>query len=67
MDPETNLEKQLQLAQKILRYLDTGDDPRRVLTVVEEDAEKLAELVLALDEWLSQGGFRPSRWQRQQK
>jgi hypothetical protein len=57
MDPENNLQKQLQLAKNILRCARHRG----------RDAEELAELVLALDEWLSQGGFRPSRWQRQQK
>jgi hypothetical protein len=29
-----------------------------------EDIERLADLVLALDEWLSNGGALPERWRR---
>jgi hypothetical protein len=49
MDPNANLEEQRRIARRIL----DGDD---------RDAERLAELVEALDEWLASGGFLPSDW-----
>jgi hypothetical protein len=49
--PDANLEQQLQLA---IRIVETGES--------NGEAYRLAELVLALDEWLLKGGFRPARW-----
>jgi hypothetical protein len=78
MDPNANLEQQLASARKIQQLEDSiGDvsalsgnaelrryDEQR--GIVEEDianeATALAELVLALDGWLSNGGFKPGRW-----
>jgi hypothetical protein len=51
MDPNANLAEQLKLAARIL----DGAAP-------EEDAERLAELVLALDEWLRRSGGLPREW-----
>ena len=51
MDPDTNLEEQKTLAQSII----DGDAD-------DADAERLAELVLALHEWLSKGGALPEAW-----
>lgn len=48
MDPNANLEEQLRLAEAIL---DEG-----------EEGNRLAELVLALDEWIRRGGFLPEAW-----
>ena len=63
MDPNANLQRQLQLARNILRSLDVDLEKHpRLTTTAEDDAEELAELVLALDEWLNRGGFKPSRW-----
>jgi hypothetical protein len=53
MDPEANLRRQLAIARAAV-YAE-ADDP----TLVE-----LAELVLALDEWIARGGFLPPRWAR---
>ena len=50
-------------------------DPNAALTEIREitaratagksfDADKLAELVDGLDQWLSRGGFRPDAWNR---
>lgn len=56
MDPTANLADQKRLAERMLRdFADTG-------RVLPEDAERLAELVLALDEWLRRGGFLPLVW-----
>jgi hypothetical protein len=49
MDPNANLAEQRRIALSILE----GDDG---------DAERLAELVQALDEWLTKGGFLPDAW-----
>ena len=51
MDPNANLLEQLRLARKLV----DDDAP-------SDDAQRLAELVLALDEWLQRGGFMPQRW-----
>lgn len=51
MDPNANLEEQLRLAARLM--LEDGDD---------RDALRLAELVKALDAWLTNGGFLPQEW-----
>lgn len=53
MDPNANLEEQLRIADAI--ESGTADD---------DDIARLAELVRSLDEWLTNGGFLPSAWQR---
>lgn len=55
MDPNANLKEILELAKWIE---DNGN------YVVREHASRLAELVLALNEWITKGGFLPSRWQK---
>ena len=52
MDPNANLSEQLELAKAIV----ATDHPE------PEDAERLAELVLALDDWITRGGFLPDSW-----
>jgi hypothetical protein len=59
MDPNANLKEQLELAKNILEYPAQSD-----MDTINGDAERLAELVLALDEWISNGGFLPKRWQK---
>lgn len=51
MDPNANLEEQRRIVSTIIR---DGSG----------DAERLADLVEALDEWLSKGGFLPEAWKR---
>lgn len=58
MDPNANLEEQLDLAKKIIVASDRGS----FLGVYS--AERLAELVIALDEWIKNGGFIPRRWRK---
>jgi hypothetical protein len=53
MDPDENLRRALAIARAAVNVEDA--DP----TLVE-----LSELVLALDDWISAGGFLPSRWSR---
>jgi hypothetical protein len=55
MDPSTNLKEQLYHAEEIVN----SDFP------LAEDATRLAELVLALNEWITRGGFLPSAWTTQ--
>lgn len=56
MDPNENIKEQLALTKKIIDAESFGDE------VDDEDARRLAELVEAMDEWLSAGGFLPERW-----
>lgn len=56
MDPNANLAEQLRLARGIQACADDG------APIDVDDATRLAELVLALDEWLRNGGFRPAAW-----
>lgn len=65
MDPHANLTEQREIAEAIIGTRDDYDR-RDELTLSDEDlreqadrAERLAELVQALDEWRSKGGFDP--------
>ena len=63
MDPDTALAVMLEMAAKIVREEDS-----RSGAIVNEDAYRLAEHTLALDEWLrhedgGKDGFLPKRWQ----
>ncbi len=51
MDPNANLDEQLQLALDLLYYAEREPDPQR-----------LAELVIALHDWIRVGGFLPTAW-----
>lgn len=57
MDPDASLKEQLGLAEAILRDGECG-----TYKPDAHDVARLAELVLALDEWLSNAGFLPARW-----
>jgi len=52
MDPNNNLQEQRRIAKAILANPDEQT----------YGAVRLAELVEALDEWISRGGFRPTSW-----
>ena len=52
MDPNANLEEQVALARNIVAT-ETDDG------IFENECARLAELVLALDEWRRKGGFDP--------
>ena len=54
METNSNSAKQLRLAKRSINT----DDPE----IRNGAAIRLAELVLALDEWLYKGGFRPAAW-----
>ena len=53
MDPNANLIEQRTLAARLA----SGN------AVNEDDAMRLGELVLALDEWIGRGGFLPASWE----
>ena len=57
MDPNANLEEQLEIVRHIL---DQDEE-----TIDMGDAVRLAELVLALSGWIQTGGFLPHLWQRE--
>jgi len=61
MDPTANLKEALEIAAKLAEghyaYPD-HDDPTSML----EDGQRLAELLIALDEWIRNGGFLPDAW-----
>lgn len=54
MDATANLAEQLDLAKSILHDGVEG----------AENTERLAELVLALHDWINKGGFLPDQWKR---
>ena len=58
MDPNANLKEMLELAHTILEDGEelAGDDE------LVSSSERLAELVLALDGWMTSRGFPPTRW-----
>lgn len=56
MDPNSNLAEMRYIADGFV----DGDYEEDALKIAK--AERLAELVQALDEWLSRGGFLPKPW-----
>ncbi len=56
MDPAANLSEQIEIAEEVIALADRDEPGERRLA---ELAERLAELVLALDEWRRRGGFDP--------
>ncbi len=66
MDPNANLREQLQLARDIQTTWDhCGEDGNLSLEQINhvaDAANRLAELVLALNEWIARGGFLPDQW-----
>jgi hypothetical protein len=59
MDPKANMKEQLRVAHTIQRYADSDASIRSYLEKLAEAADRLAELVIALDEWQRKGGFSP--------
>ena len=71
MDPDRNIADQMQLSTEIIEIIDERADDDGVLSDEDKDevvekANELAELVQALDAWISKGGFLPAIW-RQKK
>jgi hypothetical protein len=72
MDPEANLSEQLSLAAEIIEIIDERGDEDGNLCDEDKDevvdnANRLAELVQALDGWIRSGGFLPKRWVKKPK
>lgn len=62
MDPNANLEEQRQIAARMRRRFEC-DRVNEVSTIAQAaDGDRLAELVQALDDWLTRGGFKPVAW-----
>ena len=57
MDPDANLNEQLELATKILEASTPAERDEAF-----EDAGRLAELVISMNEWLTHQGFLPKVW-----
>lgn len=63
MDPDVNLEEQRKLAARLIAQIDSepADD-----VIDLDDVDRLIELVQALDQWISRGGFLPQAWQKKE-
>lgn len=62
MDPDVNLEEQLELARGMVDE-NIDDHTASDTANLADRGQRLAELVLALDEWITKGGFKPARWE----
>ncbi len=60
MDPTANLDEQLRLAQRMIAAYDNPAGNG----IDQDDAARMAELVIALDGWIRGGGFLPACWRR---
>lgn len=56
MDPNANIREQRELAARLIERIEACDADFNI----EENASRLAELVVALDEWRTKGGFAPA-------
>jgi hypothetical protein len=63
MDPNCNLTDQLAFARSILEQVDKDQDSEVTRRIVAGFAVRLAENVLALNEWITKGGFLPKPWE----
>jgi hypothetical protein len=66
MDPDANITEQLSIARAILRTWDNcsedGELTAEQYRAMAQDANRLAELIQALDGWITSGGFLPELW-----
>jgi hypothetical protein len=63
MDPNANLDEQRVIVARMHARLDGGEVFDN--TVAQRlDGERLADLMLALDDWIVGGGFLPASWQQ---
>jgi hypothetical protein len=60
MDVNETLRMLRTMADGLIHESDSGASPERVAAI----GDTLAELVQAMDQWLSRGGFLPTDWQR---
>ena len=61
MDPDSNLAEQIRIAEGLV---DEDEDSMSASDMASSlhAAQRLAELVLALDGWVRSGGFLPKAW-----
>jgi len=62
MDPDANLTETLELAEDIATRHGIIDMDEQDFKDLYADANRLAELVTALNDWLSHGGWCPAAW-----
>ena len=63
MDPQENLMEQLRIAQDIQQFNDESEDgPEWDTDDLIRNSEQLAGLVIALNDWILNGGFLPQDW-----
>lgn len=60
MDPDENLREQLKLASRCVEAYES-DRPLH-----EADVYRMSELIIAMDEWIRNGGFLPKAWKEKQ-
>ena len=60
MDPNANLKEQLSLSLELLVAFERNEKPGGKY---EYDIARLAELIIALNGWITKGGFLPDNWQ----
>lgn len=58
MDPDANLQEQRRLIERMMKAYDDENGNG----IDQDDANRLCELVQALDDWLTGGGFLPPSW-----
>ncbi len=63
MDPNANLSQQLTLARKLAEGC-PHESHEDMYGWYQDKADRLADLVLSLDEWLRKGGFIPTAWEK---
>lgn len=63
MDPNANLREQREIVAEVIRMWDSADPHTDYERELAQAADRLAELVQSLDEWLTNGGFLPIEWQ----
>lgn len=56
MDPNTALDEIRDLYEQII------DDRANANDVADDDVDRLVDLIDALDEWITNGGFLPDDW-----
>lgn len=64
MDPDETL-KQLRALSKKLTTVQQADDEDFLLVDQANIAQEYADLFMALDEWITRGGFLPKAWAHQ--
>lgn len=62
MDPDANLAQQLRLSCFLVEAEESGREVSAAELSIK--SMRLAELVLALNEWLARGGALPEAWKR---